>query len=225
MSHILNGAFRLCLGIKAKDISTDYRIYHTADLRAVTLTNKNYDVLQEVLLKISMNKPEGRLDIGEVPISFEKRLHGKSKRRLLPFICDYMKSLVRLTFMRFPTLLNLILYAGFGLIAAALEYLIFCVLVYTGAVKAPEMANIIGAVCGFVFTFVSNTFLNFKKKDKLARRFGSYLLIVLLGMAVSTGCIALLKGYVTNLYVLKAALLVVVSLMQFFLNKRFTYRD
>ncbi len=98
MSKILNGVFRLALGIRAKDISTDYRLYNTAALKAVTLENENYDVLQEVLLKLRLNKRD--LKIGEVPITFEKRMFGESKRRLIPFILDYIRSLFRLTAMR-----------------------------------------------------------------------------------------------------------------------------
>ena len=71
MSHILNTFFRICLGIKAKDISTDYRMYRTEQLKAVELENVNYDVLQEVLLRMKQNKPD--LKIGEVPIWFQKR--------------------------------------------------------------------------------------------------------------------------------------------------------
>ena len=46
----------------------------------------------------------------EVPISFQKRIYGESKRRLIPFIIDYIKSLIRFTFMRYPLLRNIILY-------------------------------------------------------------------------------------------------------------------
>ena len=100
MSAILNTMFRICLGLKAKDLSTDYRMYRTADLKKVKLTCKNYDVLEEVLLKLKMNKPKGQFRIGEVPITFQKRVYGESKRRLLPFIWSYIKTLVRLTGMR-----------------------------------------------------------------------------------------------------------------------------
>ena len=72
MSHMLNFAFRICLGISAKDISTDYRMYHTEQLKKVELTCVNYDVLQEVLLKLKLNKADRRLRIGEVPIYFQK---------------------------------------------------------------------------------------------------------------------------------------------------------
>ena len=96
MSHLLNFAFRIALGIKAKDLSTDYRLYHTSDLKKVKLTCKNYDVLQEVLLAIKLNKPGHRINIGEVPISFNKRIYGESKRQLFKFIMSYAGTIFRL---------------------------------------------------------------------------------------------------------------------------------
>ena len=100
MSHMLNFAFRICLGLHAKDLSTDYRIYHTEALKAVELTCVNYDVLEEVLLKLKLNKPDKKLKIGEVPIYFQKRLYGESKRQLVKFIISYLKTIIRLTWMR-----------------------------------------------------------------------------------------------------------------------------
>lgn len=91
MSRVLNQVFRLAIGIKAHDISTDYRLYNTAQLKEVTLTCENYDVLQEVLLKLRMNNP--KLVIKEVPISFDKRMFGESKRRLLPFVFSCFRTL------------------------------------------------------------------------------------------------------------------------------------
>ena len=98
MSLILNSVFRIALGIKAKDISTDYRMYNTEQLKRVKLNCENFDVLQEVLMKMKINNPE--LKIGEVPITFNKRLYGDSKRDLLQFIISYLKTLINLTKMR-----------------------------------------------------------------------------------------------------------------------------
>ena len=96
MSHLLNFAFRIALGLKAKDLSTDYRMYHTSQLKKVKLTCKNYDVLQEVLLMLKLNKPKHKLVIGEVPISFNKRIYGESKRQLFKFIMSYAGTIIRL---------------------------------------------------------------------------------------------------------------------------------
>lgn len=103
MSHILNFAFRIVLGVKAKDLSTDYRMYHTKALKDVSLECENYDVLEEVLLKLKLNKKDKRLIVEEIPISFSKRMYGSSKRQLGKFIVSYIKTLFRLLCLRFKT--------------------------------------------------------------------------------------------------------------------------
>lgn len=222
MSHILNTFFRICLGIKAKDISTDYRMYRTEQLKAVELENVNYDVLQEVLLRMKQNKPD--LKIGEVPISFQKRIYGESKRRLIPFIIGYMKSLVRFTFIRYPLLRNILLYGIFGLIAAGLDFGVFTALTKTVMKNVPEAASVIGNIVGFIFTFTTNTYWNFRKKDRIAVRAASYGAVTLLGMGLSTALIHLLKDSM-NLYLLKILVLLLVSAIQFVLNKLVTYNN
>lgn len=100
MSHMLNFAFRICLGLNARDLSTDYRMYHTSQLKQVELECENYDVLEEVLLKLKLNKADKKLKIGEVPINFQKRMYGESKRQLLKFIISYIRTLLKLTAIR-----------------------------------------------------------------------------------------------------------------------------
>ena len=102
MSRILNLVFRVALGIKANDISTNYRLYNTNDLRAIELKSNSFDILQEVLLKLKIYKPN--LIIEEVPITFTKRVYGKSKRKLAIFIMQYIKSLFKLTSLRVSTI-------------------------------------------------------------------------------------------------------------------------
>ena len=224
MSHILNTFFRICLGIKAKDISTDYRLYHTDQLKAVgdSLENVNYDILQEVLLRMKQNKPD--LKIGEVPISFQKRIFGESKRRLIPFIIGYMKSLIRFTFIRYPLLRNILLYGVFGVLAFVIDFSITLGLKSTVMKDLPEVASLIGNIVGFVFTFFTNTFWNFKTKGKFALRAASYGGITVLGMGISTLSINLLKNSMP-FPLLKLLVLVFVSALQFVLNKLITYNE
>lgn len=94
MSTLLNTVMRVCLGVKAKDISTSYRMYDTDQLKKVRLVRNNYDVLQEVILRMKINKRKAheKLRIGETPIVFEKRVFGESKRQLWRFIKGYMVS-------------------------------------------------------------------------------------------------------------------------------------
>lgn len=105
MSKILNTTMRIVIGVKAKDISTSYRLYDAKQLKAVELTRENYDVLQEVILKQKVNKRKQgqKFRIGEVPITFNKRLYGDSKRQLLKFIRGYIASVFRLTWLNFET--------------------------------------------------------------------------------------------------------------------------
>ena len=97
MSAILNFIFRLFLGIKAKDMSTNFRIYDTSTFKDIKLRCVNYDVLEEILLEMKLKKGKEGFRIAEVPIAFNKRIYGESKRRLIPFIMSYIGTLARLT--------------------------------------------------------------------------------------------------------------------------------
>lgn len=219
MSRLLNFVFRIFLGIQAKDISTDFRLYKTEQLKLIDLTSINYDVLQEVILKLKLNNPGFR--ICEIPITFEKRKYGESKRKLIPFIISYIKSLLGLTALRFPQIKKLLFYGIIGLIGAVIDFTIYMIATFSGIF--PEAANILGALCGFIFTFISNSFLNFKKTSYLLKRFISYGSICTAGIVISTALISFLKGY-CNVYVLKLGVMFAVSLLQFYLNQWITYR-
>lgn len=99
MSHILNGVYRLVTGVKAKDLSTNFRMYRADVIRQVKLTSVNYDVLEEVLLLMKL-KVGKNFKVTEIPITFNKRIAGESKRRLIPFIISYIKTMFRLTAIR-----------------------------------------------------------------------------------------------------------------------------
>ena len=110
MSHILNTVYGFVLGIRAKDMSTDFRLYHTCRLKEVEpeLICRHYDVLQEVLLKLKLKKQARgkKLKVVETPITFDKRLFGNSKRRLIAFIISYMKSVFYLSGIRLKAAVN-----------------------------------------------------------------------------------------------------------------------
>jgi len=99
MSMILNTVMRIVIGVRARDISTSFRIYDAAQLKAVSLSCQNYEVLQEVILRMKKNKKN--FSIAEVPITFEKRVFGQSKRKLLAFIATYIKTLFMFLRIRF----------------------------------------------------------------------------------------------------------------------------
>ncbi len=101
LSRILNIIFRICLGLKGKDLSTDFRMYDTAQLKQIQLESQYFDIVEEILLKLELNKPnKQKLRIGETPIYFDKRISGESKRDMGRFIIGYLKTIVRLTWIR-----------------------------------------------------------------------------------------------------------------------------
>lgn len=117
---------------------------------------------------------------------------------------------------------QLFLYGLIGGAAALVDYGVFY-LFQNRAGWSAEVSSLIGQGVGFVFSFYLNTYLNFKKTDRLFRRFISYFAICVLGMAISTALIVTLKSRM-DIYVLKLVCLLFVSLVQFLLNKLITYR-
>jgi dolichol-phosphate mannosyltransferase len=96
MSKILNYTFALVLGLKIKDISTNFKIYKRELLLDSNLVCKNYDIVEEILLEAKKIKPN--LKVLEIPDHFHERVYGESKRKLSVFIATYLATLIRLRF-------------------------------------------------------------------------------------------------------------------------------
>ena len=99
MSRILNITYSLVLGIKAKDISTNFKIYRGNLIEGIELRCNNFDIVEELLLELK-RKTGNNLRIQEVPDYFAVRMHGHSKRNLIKFIFSYTLTLFRLRFGR-----------------------------------------------------------------------------------------------------------------------------
>jgi dolichol-phosphate mannosyltransferase len=96
MSRTLNSVYSIVLGIGAKDVSTNFKIYKSSLFNNLDLRCHNYDIVEEILLKIKRNKKN--LIIVEIPDHFEQRRFGESKRKLTLFIASYVFTLFRLRF-------------------------------------------------------------------------------------------------------------------------------
>ncbi|MEI8080504.1 MAG: glycosyltransferase [Actinomycetes bacterium] len=95
MSRILNYTYSVILGIKCRDVSTNYKLYRNADLQQVVLASRDFDIVEEMMCRIK--SLHGRsFVVREVPDHFYERNHGQTKRRLGPFIVSYLTTLVRL---------------------------------------------------------------------------------------------------------------------------------
>lgn len=95
MSRALNLVYALVLGINCRDISTNFKLYQSKDLREVTLSCRDFDVVEELLFAVrSIHRKD--FQVVEVPDRFHNRVHGVTKRRLGPFILSYIRTLLRL---------------------------------------------------------------------------------------------------------------------------------
>jgi dolichol-phosphate mannosyltransferase len=95
MSKILNKIFSLILGIGCKDVSTNFKIYKSDLVRDIELFCKNFDVVEELLLKVKI-KSGPNFSFVEIPDHFQQRKFGESKRKLSVFIMSYIVTLAKL---------------------------------------------------------------------------------------------------------------------------------
>ena len=81
LSRILNAVFRRVLAIDIRDMSSGFRLYRRDALQEVRITRRNFDALEEVLIKIvGMGHP-----VVEVPFTYQARAEGVSKARVIKF--------------------------------------------------------------------------------------------------------------------------------------------
>ena len=95
LSRLLNVVFAFVIGVKCRDISTNFKIYDANILRGIELECANFDVIEELLFKINKAK-QGKALILEIPDHFEKRNFGESKRKMTVFIFSYIVTLIKL---------------------------------------------------------------------------------------------------------------------------------
>jgi dolichol-phosphate mannosyltransferase len=94
MSYVVNLTFRVAFKLTARDVTTSLRLYRTALLKPLRLESNNFDILEEILIRCVTHRPPAT--IGEVPVTFERRKAGESKRKLLAFALGYLDTLQKL---------------------------------------------------------------------------------------------------------------------------------
>jgi dolichol-phosphate mannosyltransferase len=94
MSFVVNVVYRLIFNIKANDVTNSFRLYRSAHLRQLTLDSDNFEIVEEILIRLIDGSVKATLH--EVPITFEQRKAGVSKRNLFLFALSYVNSIVRL---------------------------------------------------------------------------------------------------------------------------------
>ena len=94
MSWALNVTYRVFFGLKVKDVSDSFRMYKTQQIQQLQFACDNFDIVEEILIKLSYSFDP--YIIRELPISFNKRVAGESKRDLVKFIISYITTIRKL---------------------------------------------------------------------------------------------------------------------------------
>ena len=91
MSYVVNLTFRVVFKLSARDVTNSFRLYRTDVLKPLRLESNNFDILEEILIRCVTHRPPAR--VGEVPVTFERRKAGESKRKLVQFAFGYISTL------------------------------------------------------------------------------------------------------------------------------------
>jgi len=93
LSLAVNLVFRLVLRLRCRDVSNSFRLYEGDELRALRLECANFDIVEEILIKLSYGRPDFR--VREIPFTFGRRKAGRTKRDLMAFAFSYLATLAR----------------------------------------------------------------------------------------------------------------------------------
>ena len=94
MSKVVNIFYSLILNLNCKDVSNSFKIYRAELLKPLKLKCDNFDIVEEILFKMKLNKSS--LKIKEIPHTFKKRMFGNTKRNLFLFMFSYFVTLIKL---------------------------------------------------------------------------------------------------------------------------------
>ncbi len=97
LSYLLNRTYALVLGLNLRDISSGFRMYDRRVLTALDLKARDFDALEEILVKVYVNG--GR--VREVPFHYQARNAGKSHAKLVKFGWAFTKTLARMWRLRY----------------------------------------------------------------------------------------------------------------------------
>jgi putative flippase GtrA len=120
---------------------------------------------------------------------------------------------------------QLVVYCLIGATTTVLDFCTFTLLLkYLGSARY-QLANAAGYGAGTVVSFAANAAFNFCTRDRLAARFLTFCGVAFLGWLLSANVLALLIGKLgCNAYFSKLLALFGVVLLQYNLNRRFTFR-
>lgn len=86
------------------------------------------------------------------------------------------------------------------------------------------VSNITSSTLAVIHNFILNSYFTFKVTDSKLKRFMSFYLVAVVGMAVSTGLLALMIDVIKlDAMISKLIAVFIVAFCQYFVNKKFTF--
>jgi perosamine synthetase len=95
-SRILNRVYGFGLGVNFRDMSSGFRLYRRSVINSIAIEGRNFDVLEDILLRIVADGHE----VVEVPLHHKARFSGRSHVMLLQFVASYLRTFWRLRRLR-----------------------------------------------------------------------------------------------------------------------------
>lgn len=146
------------------------------------------------------------------------------KNKLVIFIETFFKKFCFCFKINEKNLLHFIMYSIIGITGASLDFLFF--LLFTKIFNVNYLiSNVFSVSIGIVNNFILNTVFNFKLKDKLFNRFIKFYSIGILGLLISSGLLFILVSFFKfNVSIAKLSTIIVVTIIQYSLNKRVSFK-
>ena len=119
---------------------------------------------------------------------------------------------------------NLILYGIIGGLSSGLDFVVFTLLFKLLGMNELA-ANVISVHCGIFLSFFLNSRYNFKKTDNFWGRFVPFYLTGLFGLAHSSAILWAGGRLGVDSLLTKLVSIVIVALVQFFINRAVAFRD
>jgi len=136
---------------------------------------------------------------------------------------------------------SFLLYIAIGFTGFFIDLLLFVLLVRAFQVN-PYWANLVSTTAGITNNFLLNAYFNFKKTNRLLTRFLTFYVVGLAGIAIGDAFIWIFNDFLgrqtsfmilllvpsfikLQLELVKVGSLFVVAILQYTLNKRFSFRE
>ena len=115
------------------------------------------------------------------------------------------------------------LYQLIGVSGVLLDLVLFLVL-YNVVGLHEQIATVISTSAGITNNFLLNSFLNFRKRDGMLRRFARFYSVGLLGIALVAVLLLVFHTWLgVDANVVKVVSMPIVAVFQFFLNKKWSF--